>query len=245
MEIMTESKKVKKGAEKITEEKALVSRGVILNSIQGMQKNLGEKSKEKKSILDSDFKYSLQITLFKIPRGAGRLNKMLLTHSLIDDTDEVCLVVKDLERGAKKDFEPTNNHFEEVLRVAGVTRINRILSVNELKKNYGPFEAKLKLCQSFEVFLVDSRVYNRTVPLLGKHFLKRKKLPIALKMDCEDLNEAIAKALKYTIYRQSNSGNVLSIDVGKHRMTAEDITDNVCQVINHLKSDTLGGWNNI
>ncbi|GAB0094641.1 hypothetical protein DMENIID0001_099630 [Sergentomyia squamirostris] len=237
---MTESKK-----NQATEETVLVTRGIIEKAIAGLQKSLQEKNNSKKNLLDTDLKYIVQVCLFKIPQGTGKLNRILLPHTLLDDTDEVCLLVKDLERGAKKDFNPTKDHFEEVLKLAGVTRINRVIPVNELKTDYGPFEAKLKLCQSFDVFLADSRIYNRVLPLLGKHFLKRKKLPLAVKMDCDDLNEDISKALRYTVYKQTNTGNTVSIDVGKHRMPEEEIADNIEALLNQLKSQLPGGLDNI
>ncbi|XP_059620066.1 ribosomal L1 domain-containing protein CG13096 [Phlebotomus argentipes] len=242
---MTERKRGKKESKEDASDEVLVARETILKAVEGMQKCLQEKQKSKKSMLDVDFKYSLQVGVFKIPKGDGKLSKVLLPHSLINDTDEVCLFVKDLRRGTKIDYEPTKEHFEEVLRVAGVSRINRVIPINELKKEYGPYEAKLKLAQSFDVFLADSRIYNRVMPLVGKHFLKRKKLPIALKMDCEDLEESVAKALRFTIYRQSNAGNVMSIDVGKHSMSKEAITDNIVALVEQLKTQLPGGWENI
>ncbi|XP_055707932.1 ribosomal L1 domain-containing protein CG13096 [Phlebotomus papatasi] len=241
---MTESKKTKKSKES-SSEVPTVMRSTILKAVEAMQKGLQEKGKGKKSMLDIDFKYTLQVGMFKIPKGSGRLHKVLLPHSLIDDMDEVCLFVKDLERGTKKDFQPTKDHFEDALKAAGVTRINRVVPVNELKTEYGPFEAKLKLCQSFDVFLADSRIYTRVMPLVGKHFLKRKKLPIAVKLDCEDLNEAVAKALRYTIYRQNNCGNVIAIDVAKHTMAQEDIADNIESLLGQMEKEIPGGWANI
>ncbi|XP_055687950.1 ribosomal L1 domain-containing protein CG13096-like [Lutzomyia longipalpis] len=228
------------------DDEKLISRSTILRVVLEIQKHFLEgKSKERKSIFDAGFKYSLQIVLLKIPQGSGSLKKMFLPHSLIDETDEVCLVVKDLERGAKKDFSLTKDHFEEILKFSGVTRINRVIPLNDLRINYGSFEAKLKLCQSFDVFLVDSRIYNHTIKLFGKHFLKRKRLPLPVEMDCGDINQAIIKALRYTIYRQNNTGNVIAIDVGNHWMSAENITENISNVISQLKGDGLNGWQNI
>ena len=48
-----------------------------------------------------------------------------LPHSLITESSEVCLLVKDLDK-KKRDFEPTERHFKALLDEKGVTGINEV-----------------------------------------------------------------------------------------------------------------------
>lgn len=50
-----------------------------------------------------------------------------------------------------------------------------MISLEKLRKNYFPFEAKRKLCQSYDLFLADRAVVTRLPQLLGKEFFSRKK----------------------------------------------------------------------
>lgn len=72
---MTESKKTKKSKE-ASSEAPPVMRSTILKAVEAMQKGLQEKGIGKKSMLDTDFKYTLQVGMFKIPKGSGRLHKV-------------------------------------------------------------------------------------------------------------------------------------------------------------------------
>lgn len=58
--------------------------------------------------------------------------------------------------------------FEEVLKEAGVTNIKLILPLTKLKKDYGPNNMKLKLLNSYDLFLVESEIAEHAYTILGK-----------------------------------------------------------------------------
>lgn len=93
----------------------------------------------------------------------------------IPEPRDVCLIVKDFEKGIKADHEPTVNHFNEMLAVNGIDDITQVISLRELKVEYKQYEAKTSLCQKFDIFLVDDRILRMVPKLLGKQFYSKKR----------------------------------------------------------------------
>ena len=50
-----------------------------------------------------------------------------------------------------------------------------VIGVSKLRDNYKPYEAKRKLCASYDMFLADDRVVPLLPRLLGKKFYETKK----------------------------------------------------------------------
>ena len=98
-----------------------------------------------------------------------------LPNCCVAEPRDVCLIVKDLEKGLKVDHESTLNHFNELLASKGVDNITQIISLRELKVEYKQYEAKNSLCQKFDVFLVDERILRLVPKFLGKPFYVKKR----------------------------------------------------------------------
>ena len=96
------------------------------------------------------------------------------------DPADVCLIVRDLQKGLKADHEPSANHFRELLADKGVgpELVSTVLPLRELKFEYKQYETKTALCHRHDAFLVDDRVTKHVPMFLGKPFYKRKKIPI-------------------------------------------------------------------
>lgn len=79
-----------------------------------------------------------------------------LPHSPLPSPCDVCLIVKDLEKGIKVDHEPTANHFKEVLSGKGIgpELVSTIMPLRELRVEYNTYEARNALCGKFDVILV-------------------------------------------------------------------------------------------
>ena len=96
----------------------------------------------------------------------------------IPEPRDVCLIVKDLEKGIKPDHEPTLNHFNEILADKGIDNITQVISLRELKVEYKEYEAKNSLCQKFDIFLIDDRILRLVPKFLGKRFYSKKRCVI-------------------------------------------------------------------
>ena len=103
----------------------------------------------------------------------------VLPHSPIVDKTDVCIIVKDLEKGLKVDHESSVNHFKDLLSEKGV-EVSSVISLRELKVDYKTFESKTALCHRHEMFLADDRIIRFLPQFLGKAFYKRKKFPMAI-----------------------------------------------------------------
>jgi len=58
------------------------------------------------------------------------------------------------------------------------TICRQIISVKELKIEYSTFEAKKNLSNMYDVYLADEAIVGVLMPLLGKHFIRKKRLVI-------------------------------------------------------------------
>ena len=98
-----------------------------------------------------------------------------LPHCCVPEPRDVCLIVKDLEKGIKVDHEPTVNHFKDMLSEKGIDCVTQVISLRELKVEYKPFEAKRSLSQKFDIFLIDDRIIRMVPKFLGKSFYSKKR----------------------------------------------------------------------
>jgi ribosome biogenesis protein UTP30 len=105
-----------------------------------------------------------------------------LPNKILPEPTEVCLIVKDLEKGLKVDHEPTTAHFRDLLNEKGLGPdvISTVMPLRELKVEYKAFETKTALCHKFDLFLADDRIIKFIPQFLGKPFYKRKKFPVAV-----------------------------------------------------------------
>ena len=94
----------------------------------------------------------------------------MLDHSLFgDETPDICFIIRDQK--AKKTEENVNEtimKFEEVLKEAEITGVKTILPLAKLKQDYGPHSMKLKLLNTYDLFLVESEIAEHTYTILGK-----------------------------------------------------------------------------
>merc|ERR1719233_307221 len=168
-----------------------------------------------------------------------------LPHSPLPGNKDVCLFVKDLEKGLKVDHEGSVQHFTNLLADKGVQGITKVISLRELKVEYKQFEAKTQLCHMFDQFLADDRIIRLLPQFLGKPFYKRKKLPIQVNLSAKDLPGEFAKCLNTTILPLKNMGSCSMVTVGMSTLTTTQLIENTTAVIKKLEDKYPGGWINI
>uniref|UniRef100_A0A7N0TGN5 Ribosomal protein L1 n=1 Tax=Kalanchoe fedtschenkoi TaxID=63787 RepID=A0A7N0TGN5_KALFE len=163
-------------------------------------------------LADEEYVY-LNLTLKKIPPKA-RVNPHKLPlpnplHSQATGT-ELCIIVDDREKSkltkaeAKKKIE------------ADDIGVGKILKLSKLKTDYRAYEAKRKLCASYDMFLVDKRLIPLMPRLLGKQFYKKKK-----------------------------TGTCNVVKVARVAMEVEEIVDNVISVINGIVEILPKKWDGV
>lgn len=159
--------------------------------------------------------------------------------------DEVALFVCDLERGRRKDYEPTVEHYRNLLDKHGCTRVNEIIPINRVKTEFDQFELKKKLLFSYDHFLVDGRIAGHVSHLLGKFFSKKRKLPTSIRMENKDLKHEIDYALRKTSMQLHSHGDTHLMQIGNTSMTKKKILKNVLVACEKLSKNYPGGWANI
>jgi len=202
---------------------------------------------EEKSLFSTEGqKVNLQISGIKLPRETeSQAIKMKLPHSPLPGNKDVCLFVKDLEKGLKVDHEGSVQHFTNLLADKGVQGVTKVISLRELKVEYKQFEAKTQLCHMFDQFLADDRIIRLLPQFLGKPFYKRKKMPIQVNLSAKDLPGEFAKCLNTTILPLKNMGSCSMVTVGMSTLTTTQLIENITAVIKKLEDKYPGGWINI
>merc|ERR1711910_310310 len=129
---------------------------------------------------------NLQISGIKVAKeNRKHLLKIALPHIPLADNKDVCIFVKDLQKGLKVDHEDSVNHFKDLISSQGV-EVSSVIPLRELKVEYKAFEAKTALCHRHEAFLADVRIVRLLPKFLGKPFYKRKKFPIQVDLQAKD-----------------------------------------------------------
>merc|ERR1719319_669547 len=202
---------------------------------------------EKKNLFESEGeKISLQISGIKLPRvNDSQIIKIRLPHTPLPQSRDVCLIVKDLEKGIKSDHEATVQHFQSLLADKGIDQITQVISLRELKVEYKQFEAKTQLCHRFDLFLADAHIIRLLPQFLGKPFYKRKKLPIQIDLNSKDLKAEVDKALMTSTLPLKHTGSCSSVSVGYSTLTKEQLVDNTLAVLKAVVDKFPGGWANV
>ncbi|XP_050455230.1 ribosomal L1 domain-containing protein CG13096-like [Cataglyphis hispanica] len=222
-----------------------LSKKHILQCISAIFHLTQEQLKENNLLATETQPIFMQVTCVKIPKVPRRQMRILLPYSIVAPNDEIALFVCDLERGRRKDYEPTVEHYKNLLDEHGCTRVNEIIPINRVKTEFDQFELKKKLIGSYDHFLVDGRIAGHMSQLLGKYFIKRRKLPTSIKMDSKDLKHEIDYALRKTSMHLHSNGDTHLVQIGNTSMGKKEILKNILATCENLSKNYPGGWANI
>lgn len=86
-----------------------------------------------------------------------------------EEIPDVCFIIRD-GKGNKAELivDETVVKFEEMLKNAGITNIKTILPISKLKKDFGQNNMKMKLLNTYDLFLVESEIAEHVYTILGK-----------------------------------------------------------------------------
>ncbi|XP_001962580.3 ribosomal L1 domain-containing protein CG13096 [Drosophila ananassae] len=224
----------------------IVSEGNVKKVCQALKDLVAEEVAKKKDIF-TDYRYNLQVASYKIASCPKRVVKLALKHSLVNADSDVAIIVPDLQRGAKFDFEPTKQHYEDLLREAGVTQRLTVVPFNQLRNEMGPFEAKRKFLNTYDYLLCDGRISGQASSFLGKFTQKPRNVlhAVRLSKDNDKIAEEVKRALHRTAFRQLAKGDLTTIPVGNHEHSAEQLAENILLVSKQLQQVFPGGLANI
>lgn len=191
----------------------------------------------------------------------------LLDHSLFGDSQpEICFIIRDgKSKKAELLIDDSVQKFEEKLREAGITNIKTVMPLATLKKDFGPNNMKLKLLNTYDLFLVESEIAEHVYTILGKvkihrkfleilkliflsfqHFIKKRKRPLQIDTSKTDtMKISIEHGTRKVSFKVSSNSNFSIFEVGTLKMENSKIVDNIASAIEQLKEKWPGGWKNV
>lgn len=199
--------------------------------------------KQKAQLLEDDHLVYVVVGMKKAPEQ-GRTNpySVRLPHPLyvLDGHHEVCLIVSDREHGKQK---LNKQKAMERIEKEGLN-IAKIIPLSKLKKDYFSFEAKRKLCGSYDLFLADDRILGELPKLLGKGFYKKKKHPIPVNLTRGQWRGQITAALSSTFVYVSG-GTCSVVKVARVSQPREEVIENVKAVVEGVALQIPRKWANV
>ncbi|XP_041005091.1 ribosomal L1 domain-containing protein 1-like [Juglans microcarpa x Juglans regia] len=196
---------------------------------------------QKPQLLEQDEFVYLILTLKKIP-SQSRTNphKILLPHAIQSPhlSQELCLIIDD---------RPHSNLTKASAKSkidSDQVPVSKVLKLSKLKSDYRPFEAKRKLCDSYDMFFVDKRVVPLLPGLLGKHFYKKKKIPVPVDLKHKNWKEQIEKACSSALLFL-RTGTCSVVKVARVSMEKEEIVENVVAAIEGIVEIVPRKWGGV
>ncbi|OWM78765.1 putative ribosome biogenesis protein C8F11.04 [Punica granatum] len=218
-----------------------VSSETVERAVQALFKWRDAKSEtEKPQLLQQDEFFYLILTLKKIP-AKGRTNpfKIPIPRPLIDpQLSEICLIIDD---GPKSNL--TKDAAQKKIKAENIP-VSKVMKLSKLRSDFKAFEAKRKLCDSYDLFLADRRVLPVLPRLLGKQFFKKRKIPISVDLKHKGWKEQIENVCGSALMFLG-SGTCSVVKVGKASMGKKEIAENVLAAINGVAEVVPRKWRNI
>ncbi|XP_047972285.1 ribosomal L1 domain-containing protein 1-like [Salvia hispanica] len=219
-----------------------VSQSTIEAAVTALLKHKSAQSaNEKLQLLPQDDYFYLNLTLRKIPSNP-RTNpyRIPLPHPILDAAaSEVCLIVDDRPGTTT----PPSDQIKKLIKSQSIP-ISKVIKLSKLKANYKPFEARRKLCNSYDMFLVDKRVVHLLPKLIGKEFFRKKKLPLGVDLGKKNLKVQVERVLGSALLF-IGKGTCSVLKVGKMEMEKGGIVENVVEAIKGVIERVPKKWDGV
>ena len=197
-----------------------------------------QKSKSGKQHLVGDYASAILVQLqlkAMIVKPVKRPVRILIPHSLFSVEGEdhsMCFFCKSAEKKA----------IEEHMAKHPVPGLDKILSIDEVRKHYHIYKDQKKLLGEHTHFMCDANVYKQLVNLLGKTFSARNPTPINFKSPAT-IEEALNKATSSS-YMQLK-GQTITIRFGHTAMNVAQVTANIMEGLQYAVPKLINGWKDV
>ncbi|KAJ4824982.1 hypothetical protein Tsubulata_014356 [Turnera subulata] len=228
-----------------------VSTKTVERAVNALLKWRDSKSEtQKPQLLEADEFVYLVLTLKKIPqKPEARTNayKLPLPHPLMQADDalqQLCLIIDDRPKTKSKSKPAlTKDIARKKIQNDGIP-ISKIIKLSKLRTDYRPFEAKRKLCDSYDLFLADKSLIPLLPKLLGKHFFKKKKIPVGVDLTKSNWKEQVERVCSSALLFLT-TGTCSVVKVGRVSMSREEIVENVASAIDEIANLVPRKWGGI
>jgi ribosome biogenesis protein UTP30 len=156
-----------------------------------------------------------------------------LKHSIHADAD-ICVFVRDPAKTYKR-----------LIKDADLPNVKKVIGVTKLRTEWGQFEARRKLLNSYDVFMCDDAISLVLTRFLGKQFITSKKFPVGVKMGPgHNVGTQILK-MRDSVPFYLTAGTVQSIPIGRTSFTASQVTENLQSALALIVSHIPNKWLNV
>ncbi|XP_074052565.1 LOW QUALITY PROTEIN: ribosomal L1 domain-containing protein 1-like [Macrotis lagotis] len=222
-------------------EPQLVPHQQIKKAIEALMKYRKDEQNANVLLLNENENVFLMVTLWKIPPN-GKEIRIPLPHGIRPDTKEVCLFTKD---ESNLTSEQTENFYKQLLKKKGITSITEVIPYKRLKQEYKPYEAKRRLLGSYDLFLADQRIRRLLPSHIGKHFYRRKKVPLSVDLTTKNLSEHINRIIQGTSLSVTNHGCCNTSRVGHTGMPVDHLVENIVAAIDVISKKLPEKWESV
>ncbi|XP_037007111.2 ribosomal L1 domain-containing protein 1 [Artibeus jamaicensis] len=218
-----------------------LDKGQIRKAVEALLAHSRSRKNGNGLLLNEKENFFLMVVLWKIPSKELRV-RLSLPHGIRSDLADVCLFTKDEPNVTP---EKTECFYKKLLNNHGIKTISQVIPFRTLKKEYKAYEAKLRLLGSFDLFLTDARIRRLLPSHLGRHFYKRKKVPVPVNLKAKNLSKEINASIGGTVLNISKSGSCSTIRIGHTGMQAQHITENIVAVTKMLSQKLPEKWESV
>ncbi|XP_031498598.1 uncharacterized protein LOC116263134 [Nymphaea colorata] len=195
---------------------------------------------QKAQLFDHDEFLYLILTLKRIPASPRmRPFKIPLPNPLFpfDGSLEICLIIDDRPKSLN------SKEAKQKIEEEGIP-ISKVLKFSKLKTDYRAFEARRKLCGSYDLFFADKRIIPLLPRLLGKSFFRKKKIPLPVELTHKNWKEQMQCACNSTFFFL-RMGTCSVLKVGKVSQKREEIIANVMAATQGIVDVIPKKWDNV
>ncbi|EFJ44720.1 hypothetical protein VOLCADRAFT_82719 [Volvox carteri f. nagariensis] len=214
----------------------------VKKAVQSLLKYVGQRKEKTNALFDDEEVFYMQLALKKMPMQPRKDKPVPLPipHPLYTtDGQEICLFVKDTPDG--QGGKEAKKKLAKLEKNGGVAKV---IGTTKLRTKYESYEAKRKLCKSFDLFLADDRILPSLPKLIGKSFFKKKKQPVPINLRKANWAAEIKKACACT-YLFKGTGTSVNIKVGLSSFSTKQVQENIlaalCAAVEHIPKK----WSNI
>ncbi|BET01829.1 Ribosomal L1 domain containing 1 [Nesidiocoris tenuis] len=191
----------------------------------------------KPKLLGEDSQIMLEVQLFKVPKGAKHVQRILLPNRHLHEDADVVFISTDVKKGkTDDDFEESIDFHKDLLEKSGIKKLPTIIPFQKLVKEYTQFEEKRKFINSYDVFLLDAKLSHRWPGVIRKK-IAHTKAPIPVRVN-ETLKRNVDVALRKTTVIINNNTSTICPVVGHTKMPVNSLVDNIVTVATVLCDET-------